>query len=135
MHTFVYGSLMFDVVWDSLITSRYQRTAARLDGYARVGVSGEVYPGLIEAEGGAVNGVLINSVSAADVQLLDCFEGDHYRRTPVTVVTPRGEVCRAETYLFRDEFRYLLTGSEWEVDEFRDKGIKAMLSHLIDACG
>ena len=72
-HTFVYGSLMFDVVRDALVTGSYQKTAARLDGYARVGARGEVYPGLIKADGGTVKGVLVSGVSAADIQLLDCF--------------------------------------------------------------
>ena len=44
------------------------------------------------------------------------------------VVTSRGAFCRAETYLFRDEFRYLLTESEWSVDDFKNKGIKVFFA-------
>ena len=51
-NTFVYGSLMFDAVWDALIKNRYRKVAARLDGYTRVCIRGEVYPALVEAEGG-----------------------------------------------------------------------------------
>jgi len=126
-NTFVYGSLMFDAVWDVLIKNRYRRTAARLDGYARVCVRGEVYPALVEDEGGAVDGVLVSGVSASDIGVLDRFEGSSYSRVPVTVTTSQGD-CNADTYLFSGEARLLMTGSEWNVEEFRETGIKVFLA-------
>jgi gamma-glutamylcyclotransferase (GGCT)/AIG2-like uncharacterized protein YtfP len=126
-NTFVYGSLMFGAVWDALIKNRYPRTAARLDGYARVCVKGEVYPALVEAEGGAVDGVLVSGVSALDISVLDRFEGSCYSRVPVTVTTSQGD-CKADTYLFSGETRLLMADSEWNADEFRESGIKVFLA-------
>ena len=87
INIFVYGSLMFDTVWGALIRADYEKLGARLDGYARCCVSGEVYPGLIEAENGVVNGVLVMGVATPDIHVLDRFEGDCYSRCPVVVAT------------------------------------------------
>lgn len=128
INTFVYGSLMFDAVWDLLITNRYQKTAVRLEGHARVCVKGEVYPGLIKAEGRSVDGILVTGVCDADIRILDRFEGEHYRRVPVEVTGPQGESYQAETYLFSNEGRFLLSDSEWSVDDFRDRGMQVFLA-------
>lgn len=85
---FVYGSLMFDSVRDMLINTRYQALYARIDGYRRLSVKGEVYPGLIESAGDPVNGVLLLGISNTILPVLDQFEGDYYRRQSVTVMVP-----------------------------------------------
>jgi len=118
---------MFDAVWDVLIKNTYPRIAARLDGYARVRVKGEVYPALVKAEGGAVDGVLVRGVSAEDISVLDRFEGSCYSRVPVTVITSQGE-SRADTYLFSGKAQLLVTDSEWNAEEFRESGIEVFLA-------
>ena len=128
INTFVYGSLMFDAVWNILISTRYRKTAARLDGYARVCVRGEVYPGLVQAPGRSVNGMLIHGVRPEDVAILDRFEGEYYERVPVKVATGQGGASRAETYLFNEQAAHLLTDSEWSVEEFARSGINAFLA-------
>lgn len=128
INTFVYGSLMFDAVWDILISTRYRKTEARLDGYARVRVRGEVYPGLVQAPGRSVNGILVNGVRSEDIAILDRFEGKYYKRVPVKVATGQGDAIRAETYLFNEQVAHLLTDSEWNVEEFALNGINAFLA-------
>lgn len=47
---------------------------ARLDGFARVRVSGEPYPALVAASGGGVEGVLLRSYSEEDDRRIRFFE-------------------------------------------------------------
>jgi len=119
---------MFDSVRDMLINTRYQALYARIDGYRRLSVNGEVYPGLIESAGDPVNGVLLLGISNTILPVLDQFEGDYYRRQSVTVMVPDRGLLEVETYLFRDEYRYLLSDREWSVEEFSKTGIKTFLS-------
>ncbi len=127
INTFVYGSLMFDAVWDALISADYPKLNARLDGYARRCVRGEVYPGLAEAEDGVVNGILVIGVTTGDVHVLDRFEGGYYSRRPVIVSTEEHGLVSAETYVFRSEAGLLLSDRDWSVDEFRENGLRIFL--------
>ena len=127
INTFVYGSLMFDAVWGSLISTQYAKLNARLNGYARRCVRGEVYPGLTEAEDGMVNGILVIGVTTRDVRVLDRFEGGCYSRRPVTVSTAENGLVNAETYVFRPGAGLLLSDREWSVDEFRENGLRIFL--------
>ena len=120
---FIYGSLMFDRVWDVLIRCAYSKTAARLYGYRRLCVKNEDYPGLIEYRHAHVDGVLVCSVMPPDIIVLDRFEGEYYCRKKVKVVSANGEEIDAETYVFREEYRGLLTKTEWSLDHFRRHGI------------
>lgn len=128
INTFVYGSLMFDPVWNVLIKNRYNKIDASLNGYKRVTVKGEVYPGLIESAEHAVNGVLVLDVAKADIVELDRFEGEYYYRHGVKVEALDGRLYQAETYVFRPHYRYLLSSSIWNVKLFREQGIKTFLA-------
>lgn len=125
---FVYGTLMFDPVWDVLISSRYRKVDATLEGYARLRVRGEVYPGLVACDGKCVCGILVRGVAYADVQLLDRFEGDDYSRKPVTVSCAGGQVRSAQAYVFRDERRFKLSQLEWRVEDFGRDGLEKFMA-------
>ncbi len=119
---------MFDPVWDALISNRYNKISARLDGYKRVSVKGEVYPGLVESAEHAVNGVLVMAVANADILQLDRFEGEYYQRQCVQVEARGGEMFKAETYVFRNQYNFLLSDSEWSVTDFSKQGMKIFLA-------
>lgn len=119
---------MFDPVWNVLIKNRYNKIDASLNGYKRVTVKGEVYPGLIESAEHAVNGVLVLGVAKADIVELDRFEGEYYHRQGVKVEAMDGRLYQAETYVFRHQYRYLLSDSVWNVKLFREQGIKTFLA-------
>ncbi len=125
---FVYGTLMFDAVWDALIRNRYSKIDATLEGYARLCVRGEGYPGLMACDGKSVNGVLVQGMSVADVQLLDRFEGDDYRRKQVTVTCAGGRARDAQTYVFRNEKSFKLSESEWRVEDFGREGLEKFMA-------
>ena len=114
---------MFDRVWDMLIRRVYSKSAARLYGYRRLCVKNEDYPGLIEYRHAYVDGVLVYSVMPPDIIVLDRFEGEYYCRKKIKAVSENGEEIAAETYVFREEYRGLLTKTEWSEDRFRRHGI------------
>lgn len=128
INIFAYGSLMFDTVRDLLIDDRYRKLEGYVSGYKRLGVRGEVYPGLVASMGSRVDGVVLLGVNRSDIQLLDEFEGEYYRRQGMTVVCGHRQYIRAQAYVFRDEYRFLLTEDEWDAGQFCNKDIQTFLS-------
>jgi gamma-glutamylcyclotransferase (GGCT)/AIG2-like uncharacterized protein YtfP len=128
MNIFVYGTLMFDRVWSALIAKRYRKIDAQLAGFKRVCVTGEVYPGLLKADGGIVDGVLVLDVDDTDIRLLDRFEGKFYRRSDVMVSAKDGRLLQAQTYIFRDRYRYMLGNAAWDVNNFSNSAMEAFLA-------
>ena len=114
-HVFTYGSLMFPEVWSLVVAGVHRRVDARLDDHARFSIDGQTYPGTVFVAGAHVDGVLHLDVDEADVERLDRFEGDDYRRMSVDVETATGPM-RAETYVYLLHHR--LSASSWEPDAF-----------------
>lgn len=114
-NVFTYGSLMFPEVWSLVVTGTYRRLDARLDGHARYAIAGQSYPGMVIEAGSQVAGVLYLDVERADLDRLDHFEGDDYRRASVEVATGDDTVM-AETYVYRLHDR--LTSTSWAPHAF-----------------
>ena len=128
INIFAYGSLMFDAVRDQLIDDRYRELEGYVSGFRRLKVRDEVYPGLIASMGSRVDGVVLLGVTSSDIRLLDRFEGAYYRRQGVTVVCGDNHCVRAQAYVFSDEYRILLTDTEWDVKQFCDKNLQTFMS-------
>lgn len=128
VNIFAYGSLMFGSVRDVLINGRYKKLDAHVNGFRRLSVKGKLYPGLIESEKGRVGGLLLLGINDADLRALDRFEGNYYKRQPVAVESRSRQILQAETYVFRDEFRFLLSDEEWNADEFGKNGISTFMT-------
>ena len=124
---FVYGTLMFDEVWQKLTTNEYTRTPAVLTHFQRVTVRNETYPAIFRSIKSHTNGILIHHVSGADIKLLDRFEGNYYRRIQV-VVDSNNKKYLADVYVIKNRFRKILTGMEWFPEEFSHKHIDSFLS-------
>ena len=115
-HVFTYGSLMFAEVWSLVVAGRYASVAATLGGHARHAIRDETYPGMVVSTSGSVAGVLYLDVDAADLERLDRFEGEDYRRTVVTVASVDGVAYRAGTYVYRRPDRLL--DEAWRPEAF-----------------
>jgi gamma-glutamylcyclotransferase (GGCT)/AIG2-like uncharacterized protein YtfP len=124
MNLFAYGTLMDIDILASVAGSRPGCRAAVLSGYGRKRVSGEVYPALVEEQGGRVEGVLYLDFPEPAWPRLDRFEGEMYRRIGVHVLDAAGGSHPAETYLCRPEFTHLLTKADWSFEEFLKSGKK-----------
>ncbi|WP_455198477.1 gamma-glutamylcyclotransferase family protein [Kaarinaea lacus] len=124
---FVYGTLMFDEVWQQLIANHYHKIDAELADFIRLKVKNEDYPGITPSAGNRISGKLILNVSHEDVKQLDLFEGEYYKRDSV-IVFSGGTSYPAETYVFRRRYQSLLSSEEWEVDAFKKSGLSSFLS-------
>ena len=113
---FVYGTLLCPDVATAVLGRAPAVEHARLYGYERVKVRGEHYPGI--PGNGNVEGAVWRDVTAAEITVLDAFEGELYTRTLLQVCLMSGEPVHAAGYVFRDAFRHLLTQDAWDVRHF-----------------
>jgi gamma-glutamylcyclotransferase (GGCT)/AIG2-like uncharacterized protein YtfP len=114
---FVYGTLMLDDVVEALTGKTFRGQSARLDGFARYRVRGQVFPGILPEERGSTTGVLFTEVDDEAMAVFDWFEGDQYCRTTVDVTTDNGKVT-AEVYVIADDHRGELLLEPWDYDQF-----------------
>lgn len=121
-HLFVYGSLLFEEVWNRVVHGTYPRLAATLDGYRRVALRGRTYPGLIRDPGAMVEGLACLSLSDGDLRRLIDFEGDEYDRATVRVTLTDGRSLGATVFLYSPRHAHRLTDEPWDPKRFQPKG-------------
>lgn len=114
---FTYGSLMFPQVLQRVVRGTYRCAPATVNGYARFAVLGQDYPGMVALPESAVRGVLYFDVGAADIALLDAFEGEAYRRDKLDAVLDDGSIIAAAAYIHIDKSN--LSQAPWDPDRFR----------------
>ena len=66
--------------------------------FAVVYYPGRPYPALVTAPGTQASGMLITGLDADDLQVLDAFEGEEYRRSTLQIICA-GATLRADAYL------------------------------------
>jgi len=137
MHVFTYGSLMVASVMEAVTGNRFASINALLRGYARYGLEGATYPGLIPQENATTDGVLYLDVDPSSLARLDAFEGAFYDRVRVSVETAEGERMEAEVYVVAPHHRHRLSARAWHLDDFRRDHLAAFLAsyHGFSALG
>ncbi len=124
MNVFCYGTLMFDSIWSSIITTQYLSLPGIIRGYSRKRVQGETYPCLIQdTPSSVVPGRVYLDVECRDVKLLDAFEGEYYRRTVESCRCIDGSTVNVYVYVLRDSCRYILDDSPWDPLWFAEEGL------------
>lgn len=119
MNLFTYGSLMFAEVWSQLVRGDYVKRPARLHGFTRRRVHGDVYPVIFRSNNGEwVDGFVYFGVSDDDLRRLDTFEADAYDRQMHTVIVEGSEKHQADAYVLKDCYKYLVNNSEWDPQWF-----------------
>lgn len=130
VNLFVYGSLMYDPVWNRVARGRYDSLKCSINGWKRLGVKDADYPALVPGKG-TVEGVVRLGVSKTDMEMLDLFEGEQYRREKAVAKTA-GESIEVQFYAFREECRHMLSEKPWSVQEFENGGMKRFLSEIMN---
>jgi gamma-glutamylcyclotransferase (GGCT)/AIG2-like uncharacterized protein YtfP len=94
---FVYGTLMNPLVQQRVFGRTAPGVADRLVGYRKdlIHLGSGVYP-IIRPEAGAVVEGFVIHVTAAELALIDYYEGNAYRRKKVTLVSGRKAWVYAE---------------------------------------
>lgn len=119
---FIYGTLLNNEVLNLIVSTSYKKRDAKLLGYRRVRVFGEVFPAIYPSKESSVKGALLTDVSDDDIQSLDEYEteGLLYTRTPVNVIVDHA-VYDCEAYVLREEHYDLLTNESWDNQVFREQ--------------
>ncbi|KAH9273861.1 hypothetical protein BASA83_003855 [Batrachochytrium salamandrivorans] len=144
---FAYGSLMADHVYNkvmmSSLGSNYKTpnkiNHVTLKGFKRFGVTGEPYPAIVPADpSSSVEGVLWIVQSEEEVQLLDIFESDLYRRETVLVSYYSHEhhlkSVEASVYIWNRDAS-LLTNGDWDYDAFVTNNMRSWIQTQTAADG
>ena len=126
---FAYGTLMFAPVMQAVCGGGPPAPPlpARLHGYQRYRVAGEVYPAIIAAAGAVVEGVLYGPIGRACWARLDAFETDRSVRTQVTVDHAQDHTLTAWTYVLAPTQRSCLSNAVWSPEEFAVRHLAAYL--------
>ena len=86
---FVYGTLRDPDLRSAVLGRRTWATAAllaRAPGFATVHYPGRVYPALVRVPGSAAEGLVLTDLTSFEIDLLDAYEGEEYRRTRLPVM-------------------------------------------------
>ncbi len=83
---FVYGTLRDPELLGAVLGRRTSGLAATAPGLAAVHYPGRLYPALVRRPGAAAAGLVLTDLTAFEIDLLDAFEGEEYRRGIVPVM-------------------------------------------------
>jgi gamma-glutamylcyclotransferase (GGCT)/AIG2-like uncharacterized protein YtfP len=146
---FVYGTLMSPEVVNVLLGRVPPHEPAVLRGdFARHPVRSRVYPGMVfvnsrKNEGAAaVHGLLYSQLSPSEMERLDWFEGDTYKRIDVTVETVadgnRGSSSKplvtVNTYVWSNPIDELDVSQDWSYNHFRTQYLERFLQDTVQEC-
>jgi gamma-glutamylcyclotransferase (GGCT)/AIG2-like uncharacterized protein YtfP len=123
---FAYGTLMFPAIVESILGRIPDRCSATIEGFRRLEVAGELFPGLVKDGGHKVEGVLYLSLSQNEWELLTAFEDDFYVLEEVTVFSS-GKLLQALAFLVPPSRRSVLTETVWDPDSFRKNHLALFL--------
>ena len=124
---FVYGTLLFPQVLERVIGRRPEMCRAAAPGYAARRMPGVIWPGMISFELSAAGGCLLLDLTAEELDTLDAWEGEPYRREEIDVVDDLGRVVHAASYLV-DEAE--VTDEPWTSREFYERELPGFLAEL-----
>jgi len=117
-HLFAYGTLQLDAVMRAVAGRAPGRRPAELRGFARSGLHGLVYPGVVRQRGASTPGTVFLHLSGAELVRLDRFEGPLYRRESAVVSLSNGTTLRAEVYVVGPAHRARLSMQPWDLGAF-----------------
>ena len=121
---------MFEPVWSRLACGSYVKRTARLQGFTRRKVRGDVYPVIFHShEAEWVDGIVYLDVSDTDFRALDLFEGEIYDRESHMVIVEDGEKTIASVYVLKDTFYHMVDDVKWDPDVFATRGLSNFLGH------
>jgi gamma-glutamylcyclotransferase (GGCT)/AIG2-like uncharacterized protein YtfP len=119
VNLFVYGSLMFDVVWQHIARTSNPGVPATAHSWSVRSLQGVSYPGLIPAPPDSLaSGLLRTNVSPAALARLDAFEGPDYLRQLITITLPDSSPSLAWAWIVSPAAMHLVLPETWDADRF-----------------
>lgn len=129
-NVFVYGTLMYPQVLESIINRVPRHSKAVVQGYRRYAIQGQVFPGVIpSSQDSSVQGLVLFELTPSEMDIFDEFEGDEYVKVSVapqlvTINDPAVDnntmtIEDASMYVWTDSLKHLLRG-DWNPDSFAE---------------
>lgn len=126
---FAYGTLQVPEVLQAVIGGQRDGTPAQLPGFRRFCVPGKPYPAIVADASSCVPGLLFEGLSAADLQLLDYYEGELYERRELLVTVQSTEVL-AQSYVLGAAHHALIAEEAWSLQRFEREQLASYLLRL-----
>ncbi len=127
---FTYGTLMVPVVMAAVTGRTFRFEQAVLPGYARFRIKRQVYPGIIADATGSVHGLMYHAIDEQCLQRLDEFESHIYQRRQVRVQLTGADNTDAYAYIVARNYQHLLSGDDWDPEDFKRRHLQTYLSAL-----
>ncbi|MGK7897261.1 MAG: gamma-glutamylcyclotransferase [Xenococcus sp. (in: cyanobacteria)] len=80
---------------------------------------------------GIVQGFIWLNVSQSNIEKLDLFEGEYYRRVEGVATDINNNKIVVNFYLIQDSYLSILEDSEWDQDEFQQYGLANFLKNYV----
>lgn len=126
---FAYGTLQIAEVLQAVIGQRRDGVPALLPGYRRFCVPGKPYPAMVVDRASSVSGLLYDGLSAAELALLDYYEGELYERQELLVRVQSAQVP-ALSYVLSRAHGALVTEEPWDLQAFEREHLASYLQRL-----
>eukprot|EP00878_Enallax_costatus_P017780 GHUV01018682.1.p1 GENE.GHUV01018682.1~~GHUV01018682.1.p1 ORF type:complete len:147 (+),score=12.20 GHUV01018682.1:308-748(+) len=127
---FVYGTLMAPEVLNLLIKRVPPHKPAKLSGYSRYRVKGQVFPAILHSTPQSqVQGMVLMELTPQELHILDVYESEEYYRERVSPELEDGTTVPADVYVWRDEYRSMLDGA-WSYEEWRKLHLHKWIAKL-----
>lgn len=127
---FAYGTLIVPSVMQAVTGQTYAYDVAKLPGYARYIIKGQVFPGIVAAENDSVDGIVYHDIDTTTLQRLDEFESDVYVREEVLLTLENNHQVPAFTYVMSRKHEFLLTDRAWDIEVFNKKHLADYLKKI-----
>ncbi|MEY2934796.1 MAG: hypothetical protein RL033_5545 [Pseudomonadota bacterium] len=126
---FAYGTLQLPEVLQAVIGQRREGVPALLSGYRRFCVPGKPYPAMVVDARSSVPGLLYDDLSAAELELLDYYEGELYERHELLVRVQSAQIP-AMSYVLSAAHGALVTEEPWDLQAFEREHLTSYLQRL-----
>ena len=127
---FVYGTLLFDEVWNEIVGSSRNKKLAKAHGWTRYYINNKLYPGLRYSEDSVVEGLLINDLTQQHWSKLDKFEDDLYTRKLIEVILENNTRVRCHAYIVEQTAYKYLSSVPWEPEKFKQVELEKFMCEL-----
>ncbi|MGD8408091.1 MAG: gamma-glutamylcyclotransferase [Thiohalophilus sp.] len=129
-HLFTYGTLELPEVFTAVTGQVAHGVPARLPGYVRYRLRGEVYPGIIPSGKDSLDGTLYFDLEPLLHKKIDHYEDTCYEKQEVEVVTEAGETVIAMAYVIPENKRLLLSSIPWDQQQFIQEHMDNFLRYI-----
>ena len=118
---FVYGSLQMPGIAEIVGGGPFISEPCILPGYRRRRIQGRSWPGIRPDTQESTQGLLLQGISASQIEVFDLFEGDAYerRRVQVRLLDSAEQRIDAFTYVVRDHLAGYMSDEIWDPEWFK----------------